>query len=1486
MPDPVPLSGDVEGMASSHPGASSSETPTTTMKLPQGPLPHSNPPQPAAPQPAPQRAPASDTAPVDLDAMEKQLTPAPAAPQDPAAPGADLDALEQQLTPPAPNRPAMDAVVKTNLQAHAASLPEPKPGDPPRAADNGNFFHDVLAGLGIGAQSSISGLVYNQKAPTTILPEHADMAMRIGSQVAQFAGDLPAMLGGLVVGGAAGTVEAPVVGTVGLGAAGAFAAPPAIRKLLMDHFEGKQGNTKDFVASLMASTWEGVKGGLTGLAMGGAGKLVANATLGTGVAEAVAKGIASPLTESTIATKTAELAAMTTIGSALEGHLPKMEDVTDGAIMMLGLHGLSHVTGIGTSPAEKIRNEYAATGKTPAEQVAELKSGDPEKLQQVLAGNAHEPPEAAPMKMVQRSEMVDTRGGGQQFHGANNPIDEVTPGHWNYNDRNIYGQGLYTTDAADVARGYAGNKPGTSPTIYSTKETAPANLLDLEKPMPNDIRSYLESFGKSEFPGSRGDLIDAALKEDPKNLREFYDEIRAESSQHGYTTHDVQEAVFMPLQDKLQALGYDGIQHEGGRATGTNAHQVKIYFTPEKNLSLSPVDPETFRKPPEMQPKTLEDMGTPTTSAPPVPEEAGAADRLPPKNPPPTDLGSLSDDAKAVQSVLGRLGENGEAPGKTWKQSLADWYTKSVDYVEEIKDNEKLAKSRGADINPENSAENKFKDARGYVTKAVSFMQNGTEDAQGNINGESLDKIFKDMHDAGLNNDEFRAVAMARDALGDTEHESGINKDDAARVVKALQPKYQEYLDRVQGFRNKVLDWAADKGRYSEAQVEEWKDQDTYSPRMRAFEASTFGEEQGPGSRGIKERVGSTRDILDPIAQTQINTARMVKDVLTNEARSSFVDNMKAGALVDLDGKYADTAVPPVLKLVSEPGAPRDNQIAVYDDGERKVYEGSQMTIDVMKRLDGNATGMDLTSKILRGFTNMVRVGVVSNPLFGMAHFIRGQIMAGVNSTTGLIPFVHPAMALAEMMGDSDGFRKFVSEGGGQGGYLKPEDGYLSTDLAKEDNAKAPFYGRAWNAITKPFQASEAFIRLTDTATKFSEYNRSLEQGAGPAEARANARMVTPDYANTGLNRSVLRTGVAFIGAHINSLDNMAKVIDRDPVGAMAKLSVISGMSAALWYVNHDDEDYKAIPDWQKNTYWNIKVGGQGPTADFVKIPKPWAPGILFGSGVENALDAYFNYRPSELPHFAQNLMKSVVPEVVPNILQPVLDQYSNKQSFTGRPLVPFYKQQLLPEMQYTPYTSETAKALGKLIGYVPLVKDIGPSSDTLASPAVVENYVKSWGGTMGSWALHLSDKAISAVKGGPDKAENWEDSPFVRQFVSRFPSFSDQRVEDFYENREQADKAYNSQRAAAKAGDFDAMKRIQAAHPDFSVRLDGIAKGMTAARKVFENIQEDPNLPPPQKRQQLDSVLFQIGSMAKMGNQMMSDFKAGPVQTTAKGQQ
>jgi len=227
-----------------------------------------------------------------------------------------------------------------------------------------------------GWQISVSGLIKNQKEPSIVASENAPLFYKVAGSVATLAGDLPAMwVGGQIgaaalapVGAAAGTVVAPGPGTAIGGSAGALigagyggmALPAAIRKAMMDHYEkGDIENFQDFWGRAAGVFIEANKQGVIGAATLGVGK---------GAAGVAGKLGAKAITKTT-AQLTSEVATMTTMGAAFEGHAPEPEHFIEAAMVVGVLKGV-------TSGATKLRRTYAETGVKP-EEVSSRAQQDP-----------------------------------------------------------------------------------------------------------------------------------------------------------------------------------------------------------------------------------------------------------------------------------------------------------------------------------------------------------------------------------------------------------------------------------------------------------------------------------------------------------------------------------------------------------------------------------------------------------------------------------------------------------------------------------------------------------------------------------------------------------------------------------------------------------------------------------------------------------------------------------------------------------------------------------------------------------------------------------------------------------------------------------------------------------------------------------------------------------------------------------------------------
>jgi hypothetical protein len=189
----------------------------------------------------------------------------------------------------------------------------------------------------------------------------------------------------------------------------------------------------------------------------------------------------------------------------------------------------------------------------------------------------------------------DTRGTGSQLHGTSEP--DLQPYGEHYSTKNYYGQGFYTTDAADVAYGYSrrGSQRTGGRFVYRVEETRPLRILDGEAEIPANLRQLLEP----DDTGRASDIEDVlrmAFDEKPKNVRELYDNIREIGTGEGLSADTIQE-IFDVVNYHTRSLGFDGMSHLGGLRTNTAPHRVVIYFNPETDIRVTRADLREFAAP-------------------------------------------------------------------------------------------------------------------------------------------------------------------------------------------------------------------------------------------------------------------------------------------------------------------------------------------------------------------------------------------------------------------------------------------------------------------------------------------------------------------------------------------------------------------------------------------------------------------------------------------------------------------------------------------------------------------------------------------------------------------------------------------------------------------------------------------------------------------------------------------------------------------------
>jgi len=254
------------------------------------------------------------------------------------------------------------------------------------------------------------------------------------------------------------------------------------------------------------------------------------------------------------------------------------------------------------------------------------------------------------------------------------------------------------------------------------------------------------------------------------------------------------------------------------------------------------------------------------------------------------------------------------------------------------------------------------------------------------------------------------------------------------------------------------------------------------------------------------------------------------------------------------------------------------------------------------------------------------------------------------------------------------------------------------------------------------------------------------------------------------------------------------------PAKTLMGLAAISGISAYLHLSQKDDPRYQEIPQWQKDIFWIILT-----EKNIWRVPKPFEMGIIFGTGTERILQYIEEKDPKVFKGLGQAIMKGASPGFFPTALQVPSEVAANYSFFLDRPIVSPGLKNLPPEMQYTIYTKETSKIIGKALK---------------VSPKKVEALVRGMTGGGGTLAFETLDQILRIldVTDAPEKpTASLADIPLVRGFVVREPIGSvSVSVNKFYDIYENAEAGYLAIRELIEAKKFGEIEKYTKRYPSY----------------------------------------------------------------------
>lgn len=767
--------------------------------------------------------------------------------------------------------------------------------------------------------------------------------------------------------------------------------------------------------------------------------------------------------------------------------------------------------------------------------------------------------------------------------------------------------------------------------------------------------------------------------------------------------------------------------------------------------------------------------------------------------------------------------------------------------------------------------------------------------------------------------------------------ETGIPLDAAQEVVAQGDKTLGPVLKRLADYQQRVMKYGLDAGLISQESADKMtalnKD---YIPFYRLQEIDELSGKSKGGTKVFSKMTGSDAKILDPIQSILQNTAAIVRASEENNVKLKLLDlvdkNPEKGSElfrkaevqqrpVNIDSKEITkflkgggidpSQIPDDVMTVFRPKAKllADNEFNVFRDGKQEVWQTKPEFADSIKALQYDPGITNWWYKtFFKGTAKALRAGTTGTPDFMLRNAFRDQLDAGVQSKYGQIPFVDALVSLKHMFGKSELYQDYLNSGAASGAFGEVSK-YIEEDVWKL-NKETGFMNATWNVIKNPLDAYKVVGELyhgfhaanefVEQIPRFTEFRKA----GGGLEGAAAAQEVTVNFARMGAKMKALNAIIPFMNAGVQGFDKAIRAAKDNPVRFAANaFTMITLPSYLLWNANKDDSRYKSAPNWEKDLFWIIPVDKWEPAksaADAMnraddlrrqrkdgtwevnngtvfKLPKPFEIGILFGSLPERIFNSWHQSDPEQMKGFLDTV-KGGLPNVsLPTLLVPMAEQYMNKVIFTGNQITPHNLQNQLPETQYTEYTSETAKQLGKLIGYVPGLRDLGAKDTKLANPMVVDNYIREYSGTLGTYVVQLADKALHAAGVGETKvppATTLADIPFVKAFIIRNPSAKTQALQDFYDNYDKTSATVNSFQALAKSGNIEAAQKLMKANQEDFAKLGGIAAAISNQNATIRKIVANPNMTRDDKRQLIDGFYYRIWQEADMGNKLMKNYR------------
>ncbi|MFC0268587.1 LPD38 domain-containing protein [Kushneria aurantia] len=689
---------------------------------------------------------------------------------------------------------------------------------------------------------------------------------------------------------------------------------------------------------------------------------------------------------------------------------------------------------------------------------------------------------------------------------------------------------------------------------------------------------------------------------------------------------------------------------------------------------------------------------------------------------------------------------------------------------------------------------------------------------------------------------------------------------------------YDEVFAEFQQYRDDVLAIAEQSGIISAENRAMWRDE-FYVPFYRIAEEdkrpsgprATAGLSRAEAYKKLKGGSGNLNDLL---GNTMMNFHHLLQTSMKNQAAAQAMDNAEALG-VATEKPEAEVRGNPDATFVL-----RNGQKVWYQIDDPLVYKA----VSSLAQPGINTTTMKAMRSFKRVFTNLT----TTTPQFVVANLLRDSMQAA--ATSPLSKNI-PANLFrgARTYADKRTRARMMASGGSF------SFGHIYGENADELKVQLTHTMRRAQLVRDPSQvpaAARMLWRRWNDATDFTENMSRAEiyrqnEARGKLYAAFQARDLM-DFSSHGAWPVVrfLIDVVPFMNARLQGLDKigrsgvapalrvaMGRGSATDKQAAARFWSVtgsIAMASIALYLHNRDDEEYRKLEQWQRDSYWFFRIGDTG-----IFIPKPFEVGAIATLAERMTEQMVDDKATGEL--FAQRLKHMLTDTFsfspVPQIGQPLLDVYSNYDAFTGRPIESLGMERLSPSLRTRSNTTEPARWISQASEWL-----FGAEGKLTVSPVQVDHMIQGYLGQVGAWGAGVTDSVWRAANGESKPARHWYEYQPVRRFYQNLGD--EDRYTRYgtllYDGVNEASRVYADLKEYRELGDQQAaMEVMQDNRELLRARqwLNGVKRRLTEIGNRMELVRRSDNSAE-QKRKEMDRLQAIKNRLTEMAGKRIEEMR------------